>query len=118
MRKPIKSLGLGVMLAAGVAMADATPSPQGRTQNDTIAVDATALPTSGQGNIQDQRADVSQGATLTDNQLTAAQTGSNVLSSSAFSGSRGINHVIQNTGNNVIIQDSTTFNVQFVPNAL
>ncbi len=39
-------------------------------------------------------------------------TGSNSISSSAFSNSSGIPIVIQNTGNNVLIQNSTILNLQ------
>lgn len=89
------------------------------TGNDILILDEAALSNAtGRENLQEQKSDVSQGATLTDNQLTAGETGSNVISSSAFSNLQGISHVIQNTGNNVIIQDSTTFNVQFIPSSV
>ncbi len=122
MRKPIKRFCLpvlGALLASGIAAADTGATPQIRTQNDVLAVDEPALTgTPGNADIREQRANVSQGATLGDNQLTARDTGSNAVSSGAFSNMAGIAHVIQNTGNNVIIQDSTTFNVQFIPNSL
>jgi len=107
----------GMALCSATAMAE---SRQVRTQNDNLVIpDAPALSTtSGGDSIQDQRANVSQGATLGDNQLTAGDTGSNAVSSGAFTNMAGIAHVIQNSGNNVIIQDSTTFNVQFVPGSL
>jgi len=38
-------------------------------------------------------------------------TGSNLIGSGAFNGMAGIGTVIQNTGNNVLIQDSTIMNV-------
>ncbi|MBS3964841.1 MAG: hypothetical protein KGZ80_10180 [Methylomonas sp.] len=42
-------------------------------------------------------------------------TGNNIIDSSSFSGSSGLVSVIQNSGNNVIIQDSTIINVTIVP---
>ncbi len=40
-----------------------------------------------------------------------AVTGNNYLSSGAFADTAGINSVIQNTGNNVLIQNSTVVNL-------
>lgn len=89
------------------------------TNGDFLVLDeATLSNASGVENLRQQTSDVNQGATLSDNQLTAAETGSNVISSSAFSNLQGISTVIQNTGNNVIIQDNTTLNVQFIPAAI
>jgi hypothetical protein len=48
---------------------------------------------------------VGPGASLTN--------GNNVISDGAFNNSSGIASVIQNSGNNVIIQDSTVVNVSF-----
>lgn len=42
-------------------------------------------------------------------------TGSNLISSGSFSGAAGLPMVIQNTGNNVLIQNATIVNVQFQP---
>ncbi len=107
---------LGVAMCTATAMAE---TRQTRTQDDTLVIpDAPPATTAGGDSIQEQRADVSQGATLGDNQLTAGDTGSNLVSSGSFANMAGIAHVIQNSGNNVIIQDSTTFNVQFVPGSL
>ncbi|GAL19344.1 conserved domain protein [Vibrio maritimus] len=39
--------------------------------------------------------------------------GNNILSSNAFAESSGISSVIQNTGNNVLIQNSTVVNLTF-----
>jgi ABC-type uncharacterized transport system involved in gliding motility auxiliary subunit len=46
------------------------------------------------------------------NVATNLTTGSNNLSDSAFSNSAGVPIVIQNTGNNVLIQNSTILNLQ------
>jgi len=53
-------------------------------------------------------------ATLTNNTATNNVTGSNVIDTSAFSGANGMFSVIQNTGNNVVIQDSTIVNVTII----
>ena len=50
-------------------------------------------------------------AVLTDNEIGTAYTGDNSVSHGAFSDVHGITSVIQNSGNHVIIQDSTVLNV-------
>lgn len=51
-------------------------------------------------------------ATLYDNQATANVTGNNQITSGAFSGANGMSTVIQNSGNNVIIQSATILNLK------
>lgn len=54
-------------------------------------------------------------ATLTGNTANNNATGMNVIDNGAFTNAGGMFSVIQNTGNNVIIQDSTIVNVTIVP---
>jgi|EndMetStandDraft_9_1072997.scaffolds.fasta_scaffold239193_1 hypothetical protein len=49
---------------------------------------------------------------VADNHASNLTTGSNVISEGAFSGSVGLPMVIQNSGNNVLIQNATIVNVQ------
>ena len=49
---------------------------------------------------------------VTDNQASNLTTGMNVISEGAFAGSSGLSTVIQNSGNNVLIQNATIVNVQ------
>lgn len=51
-------------------------------------------------------------ATVQDNVARNLTTGSNTISDSAFSNVTGIPMVVQNSGNNVIIQNSTILNLQ------
>lgn len=53
-------------------------------------------------------------ATLTGNTANNNVTGTNIIDASAFSGANGMFSVIQNSGNNVVIQDSTIVNVTIV----
>ena len=55
---------------------------------------------------------------ISGNYLVSENTGNNVIDGSAFSGASGLMSVIQNTGNHVIIQDSLTLNVMFLPTDL
>lgn len=48
---------------------------------------------------------------LIDNQAIANITGSNFVTESAFSGASGFSTVVQNSGNNVIIQNATILNL-------
>ena len=49
---------------------------------------------------------------LYDNQATSNVTGSNNITTGAFSGSSGMSTVIQNSGNNVLIQSATILNIK------
>jgi parallel beta-helix repeat protein len=49
---------------------------------------------------------------VTDNVASQLTTGSNSISENSFSNSSGIPIVIQNSGNNVLIQNSTILNLQ------
>jgi hypothetical protein len=49
---------------------------------------------------------------VADNKASNLTTGMNVISEGAFTGSSGMSTVIQNSGNNVLIQNSTIVNVQ------
>jgi hypothetical protein len=49
---------------------------------------------------------------VTDNQAVDVVTGNNQISHGAFSGASGLPMVIQNSGNNVLIQNATIVNVQ------
>jgi hypothetical protein len=53
--------------------------------------------------------------TVSNNVDTNVETGFNDIASGSFSGATGIPMVIQNTGNNVLIQNATIVNVQFQP---
>lgn len=50
-------------------------------------------------------------ATATNNTSTGGMTGSNALSDSALGSARGVVSVVQNTGNNVVIQSATIVNL-------
>jgi hypothetical protein len=49
---------------------------------------------------------------VADNHASQLATGSNVISEGSFSGATGFPMVVQNTGNNVLIQSATIVNVQ------
>lgn len=49
---------------------------------------------------------------VADNQAINVSTGMNVISDGAFAGSAGLSTVVQNSGNNVLIQNATIVNIQ------
>jgi hypothetical protein len=49
---------------------------------------------------------------VSDNRAVNVATGANVISDGAFAGMSGLPMVVQNSGNNVLIQNSTIVNVQ------
>jgi hypothetical protein len=67
------------------------------------------LDTLQQMNENDQR------AWLENNKLDSGMTGNNVIESGALEGIEGISTVIQNTGNQVVIQESTLLNLTITP---
>lgn len=77
----------------------------------------------GQQILDDQSLDARRGGTevvndmklngvVSDNQAYNLVTGGNVISEGSFAGSSGMPTVIQNSGNNVLIQNATIVNVQ------
>lgn len=59
--------------------------------------------------------DTNLDAELTGNSANNVVTGSNVIDSGSFNDASGVFSVIQNTGNNVIIQESTVITVTITP---
>ena len=60
--------------------------------------------------------EINEGAVLTDNSVGSnITTGANSIAGGSFAGSSGISSVIQNSGNNVIIQDATLVNITMKP---
>jgi hypothetical protein len=53
--------------------------------------------------------------TVDGNTAINAITGGNLMDGGAFGNAAGLSTVIQNSGNNVLIQNSTVVSVQFVP---
>lgn len=62
------------------------------------------------GEVNAQLSDIGQNANLDHNVAESNITGSNTVSNDAFAGATGFATVIQNSGNNVIIQNATIVN--------
>jgi hypothetical protein len=112
-----KSVQQSVAPATGVlepASAQATGDRQG--DRDPLAanvIDDATLATSRGGSDSHLDQNNSSG-TVQANVATNLTTGSNTISQGALSNSSGIPMVIQNSGNNVLIQNSTILNLQLL----
>ena len=60
----------------------------------------------------DTLSDMKLNGVVANNQAVSVSTGSNLVSDGAFSGASGLPMVVQNSGNNVLIQNATIVNVQ------
>ena len=106
---------------AGAALAGTAPSP-GLVLRMSESVTMRRMPFGSQPVSPDVLAtkrggdrvsnDAQLKGVVSDNKVTNSTTGSNVISDGAFAGSSGLSTVIQNTGNNVLIQNATIVNVQ------
>lgn len=105
MRNSTTMLVFSLGLVAGPAFSETGFSDD--AMDLAIPVDVLATQT-GRENLQD---DVILTAELGENVLVSGNTGSNVISDNAFSHAGGVSTVIQNSGNQVIIQNSMTVNL-------
>lgn len=96
-------------LAWAAPAASDHPSTIGKRLGSPVS--AHALSTYRGGHVF-QLSEANLSAQMSDNQASNNVTGSNLVSSQAFLGSSGIPTVIQNSGNNVIIQNATVLNLR------
>ncbi|WP_266169056.1 hypothetical protein [Dyella subtropica] len=77
------------------------------------SVDASVLARSSGGT--DASEQITLNGNVSNNTADHVATGFNSISAGSFVGVSGVPMVIQNTGNNVLIQNATIINVQFKP---
>jgi len=83
------------------------PGPLG-----TVAINGDALETyRGGAEVSVSNENFLHGA-VSENQASNLTTGSNLVTEGSFAGANGLSTVIQNSGNNVLIQNSTIVNLQ------
>lgn len=112
-------MAVAVLWAAlqGYALADAAIA--GVASSST----ASASVLNAQPVLDDRALDAQRGGTavvndmkldgvVSDNQAYNLSTGGNIVSDGAFAGASGLSTVVQNSGNNVLIQNATIVNVQ------
>jgi hypothetical protein len=121
MNHPLRGIFAGAFLAVLVGgstvVAGETSSPLEVLDFDgmaTISEDEMSGQSGRQGIDLLQMNDAEQSALLENNQIQGiTSNGSNTIDGSSFSGSVGFTTAIQNSGNNVIIQDTTLVNIVF-----
>lgn len=124
--KPLAGVALvcvtGIAFAADPPRSAATPANENHpsaTQQAAVvegfgqAVSAGTLQReSGSGFVQSNQTIT---GTVSGNTASQLSTGSNSITGDSFSGSTGLPSVVQNTGNNVLIQTGVIVNVQLKP---
>ncbi|MGC1550972.1 MAG: hypothetical protein WA777_20805 [Rhodanobacter sp.] len=109
------------VFASGAPGSAAAPLPATNQQvpaTSPVNIDGLGQPVSvdtlghysGGTNVQNNQAIT---GAVTGNSATQVVTGTNSISTNSFSGASGLPTVIQNTGNNVLIQNGVIVNVQF-----
>jgi hypothetical protein len=69
----------------------------------------------GLGGVVDVTNNANLRAVLTDNDASESVTGYNIIDQGSFNDASGVFSIIQNTGNNVIIQESTIITITISP---
>ena len=69
----------------------------------------------GLGGVVDVTNNANLGAVLTNNDANDSLTGYNIIDQGSFNDANGVFSIIQNTGNNVIIQESTIITITISP---
>lgn len=100
-----------VALSGGVAFAE-TPPQESPTFGPPTSNEALGVMTGGSDTTHNNN---TLNATMSEADARRNITGTNVISSDALSNASGIPTVIQNSGNNVIIQNATIVNLRMNP---
>lgn len=126
MHKPMSTIVIG--LAAQAALAFAMPAWAEEDESPTKASQIVASVSSPRANPLGAKAldsnslakrrggtglsDMKLNGVVADNRAINVTTGSNLVTEGAFTNASGLPMLIQNTGNNVLIQNATIVNVQ------
>lgn len=114
------AIALGLALPRAVLADDTaqTPTSGEATSSSDTRIDPTFGVLASDERLADERGGAelqlnenNASAVVRDNVASNLRTGDNSISSGAFSNSNGVPMVVQNTGNNVVIQNSTILNL-------
>jgi hypothetical protein len=95
--------------AAVAQQNEVVPPPQ---MFGAVAVDEALLDTNRGGADTEVLNDIRASGTVQNNEAHHLRTGNNIITDGSFAGASGFSSVLQNSGNNVLIQNSTIVNVQ------
>jgi hypothetical protein len=106
-------LGLALLTSTATALADTANSDETWLQQSSLSAQQLNETSGRQGiPLQWQINSSNQNANVSDNVLAGqVMTGNNLISGGAFQNMSGVATVIQNSGNQVVIQDTTQINV-------
>ena len=106
-------LGLALFTSTAAALADTANSDETWLQQSALSAQQLDEASGRQGvSLQLQMNNSNQNANVSDNVLAGqVMTGNNLISGGAFANMNGVATVIQNSGNQVVIQDTTQINV-------
>jgi hypothetical protein len=106
-------LGLALLTSTATALADTANSDETWLQQSALSAQQLNETSGRQGvSLQWQMNSSNQNANVSDNVLAGqVMTGNNLISGGAFQNMSGVATVIQNSGNQVVIQDTTQINV-------
>lgn len=107
--------GAATAVAGAAASVSATPDKGGAVNifGTTASAVASSKLDDVRGGAELVVNDMRLHGTVADNAAVNTLSGSNIVSDGAFSSASGLPTVIQNSGNNVLIQNATILNVQF-----
>jgi hypothetical protein len=110
---PVMAAALCSLTMCGIAVAQQAARPAGEVVGfGPHVADSQLAQASGGTNVLNR---MTLNGTVSGNSADRVVTGDNVISGSSLQGSAGLPMVIQNSGNNVLIQNATIVNVQFQP---
>ncbi len=117
---PVWAFAANPPVIAGTGQQGSNQPATTNTQSVYVAGFGQAVSTSTLGHYSGGSLNVQSGTqtitgTVTGDSATNVTTGTNVISGDSFSGASGLPSVIQNTGNNVLIQNGVIVNVQMKP---
>ena len=115
---------IGSMLYGQAFATDVMPEVVGAVEAAVVSPEITARINLGVAAMSSDELDIQRGGAdtqvlnkstlngvVSDNQVNSLNTGSNLVTEGSFAGTSGFATVIQNSGNNVLIQNSTIINL-------
>lgn len=106
-------LGLALLTSTATALGETANNEEAWLQKSALSAQQLGETSGRQGvSLQWQMNNSNQNANVSDNVLAGqVMTGNNLISGGAFQNMSGVATVIQNSGNQVVIQDTTQINV-------
>ncbi len=114
-------LSVGMLLVTAIAQADAQPASDavifgaGAEAYEVVDMATLDAQRARQGVTSIQLGQIHSRIDLANNHVVNSTTGKNQVAAGAFDNARGISSVIQNSGNNVAIQESMVVNITINP---